>query len=75
MPEGGAEAIAAKILERFNDKVKVKGIDVNITVSVGIAYYGSGGESFNEVYASARKALTKAAESGVNKYEVYLDSN
>jgi len=67
-----AEEIAQRILRKFEKPIKVDGSAVNISLSVGIAYHGSSGEEFDEVYGSAITALRKAAEKGVNKFEVHL---
>jgi hypothetical protein len=38
---------------------------------VGIAFSGSEGRRFDEVYDSAVKVLKYASKQGANKYEVY----
>jgi len=68
---GPVQTIVQKILERFERPFDLDGTWVNVTVSVGTASRGSGGESFDEVYCSAVKAARDSSLEGTNKFSVY----
>jgi len=70
--DGSARLIAQRVLEKFNKSFDIEGTLVNVTISVGAAYRGTGGESFDDVYGAAVKAMNNAAAEGANKFSEYI---
>lgn len=62
---------AERVCKEMNRTYSAHGASVNISVSVGIAVYPSGGRDYEELYRNADKALYKAKGSGKNKYSLY----
>ncbi len=61
--------------EKLNSKIKTTitedGSSVDISCSIGIAYYGRDGEDYDTLYKAADEALYEAKESGKNCYRVH----
>lgn len=58
--------LVRKMMERLWDHVAIRD-DRHITVSVGISHYPKDGHNFDELYAKADLALTKAKDEGGNR--------
>jgi len=50
-----------------NDAFKIKDLEINVTISLGVAFLTAAGESLSEVISNADKALYKAKQTGRNK--------
>lgn len=60
--------IAEEIIETFKDPFTVKGKEISITTSIGIAAYPDNGKSITELIRSADISLYRAKEIGKNRY-------
>lgn len=61
-----AEVKAKKLLKSLSRKLSVKGIDIILTCSAGIAVYPSDGETAEQLITNANSAMHKAKENGKN---------
>ena len=68
-------AITEERAESLNGKIKRSiegdGISVDISCSIGIAYFGKDGEDYDTLYKAADDALYVAKEAGKNCYRVH----
>ena len=68
MPDASGENIAQKILKALNRPFLIKNQQtIQISASIGIAYYPEHGSTFSELVAHADAALINAKSSGKNK--------
>jgi len=66
-----AELVAKKILERIGSVIYVKGYQLEVSISIGIAFYPSDGEGALELMKKADMAMYVAKEAGRNQYHFY----
>ncbi len=70
-----AERIAKRII-RFNKKpIKINGLSISISLSVGIALYPEDGQDIDEVLKKADKALYSVKKQGGNDYAFYTNGS
>lgn len=65
--------IASKIMEYFLDPVSVGGLDLSISLSIGIAVSPDDGSDFEQVLRKADIAMYHAKEEGKNTYRFYSE--
>jgi EAL domain-containing protein (putative c-di-GMP-specific phosphodiesterase class I) len=65
------EKLAAWILTDFNEAFEIKSNLINITASIGIAFYSENGMTMEELLKNARVAMRKAKEEGKNRISHY----
>jgi len=66
-----AEHVARRVLEAFQQPVKIAGIDVHASSSVGIAFYPADGGSIELVMAQAEAAMNVAKQRGRSRFECF----
>ncbi len=66
-----AEKVAQKILDRINGLLDVKGHQLEVSASIGIALYPSDGDTVVELMKKADMAMYMAKEAGGNCYRFY----
>lgn len=69
-----ASAIASRLLQRAGEGYQLAGIDLNITVSIGVALYPSNGDSFERLLKQASLAVKSAKDAGQNMIR-FFDSD
>lgn len=69
-----AELAAARILKMLSLPIRVDGIEINQTVSIGIAFYPEHGESSSILIQRASTALRHAKVQGRNNSQLYTSS-
>lgn len=63
---------AKRIIDGFQERVQIMGLNCNVTCSIGISiYYGNGEAKFENLYENADKALYLVKNSGKNQYKFY----
>lgn len=62
---------AQMLCEDFSRTYTVQNTGCKVSVSVGVAFYGTHGRSFAELYKNADKALYEAKNQGKNNYVIY----
>ncbi|MDF2880323.1 MAG: diguanylate cyclase protein [Clostridiaceae bacterium] len=62
---------AQKILNIFKQPINIKGKEISISASIGIAIYPKDGYSFNELLKNSDIAMYYAKESGKKRYKFY----
>ncbi|MBO6112138.1 MAG: diguanylate cyclase [Lachnospiraceae bacterium] len=68
---GITEERAGRLNSRIKRTITENGVSVNISCSIGIAYYGRDGEDYDSLYKAADDALYVAKEAGKDCYRVY----
>lgn len=71
MPKQGAQQKAKSFLKVMSKPVAFKDVECMVHISVGIALCPQSGDSYDELYEKADKALYNAKESGRNQFAVY----
>lgn len=61
------------IVERIRSNVKMIKFDKEITLSIGVSFYGDGAKTVNELYRKADEALYMVKENGKNGWLKYED--
>ncbi len=69
--EDSADLIAKHILEAFHDPIEIEDHKIQITVSIGIAFYPLHANSLKTLLAHADTALLQAKQHGRNRFELY----
>lgn len=69
--EGGAEVLASKILEVLRRPVQVMGRTIQVTGSVGAAFYPTDGDDEQSLMKHADIAMYEAKEAGKNDFRFY----
>lgn len=64
--------IAAKIINRCFQRFMIRGHELYISVSIGIAVYPNNGENIDSLLKHADKAMYSAKKNGGNRYQVYV---
>ena len=67
----GALEVARKIVDAFTDSFPVDGNSLNITTSIGIAFYPDDGGDTDTILKNADRAMYVAKVAGRNRYSVY----
>lgn len=65
------EERAGALNEKIKRTISEDGMSVDISCSIGIAYYGRDGEDYDTLYKAADDALYEAKEAGKNCYRVH----
>jgi len=65
------EERAGALNEKIKRTITEDGMSVDISCSIGIAYYGRDGEDYDTLYKAADDALYEAKEAGKNCYRVH----
>jgi diguanylate cyclase (GGDEF)-like protein len=63
-------AVSLKILQTVARPINISGHDVNITASIGVAFYPQDGEDAETLLQNANHALCRAKEAGRNMYQL-----
>jgi diguanylate cyclase (GGDEF)-like protein/PAS domain S-box-containing protein len=63
--------VIKKIMENVSLPLKIRGEEIVLTASLGVAVYPYDGESPNDLMKSADMALSKARQQGRNNYQFY----
>ncbi|MCG8428857.1 MAG: EAL domain-containing protein [Chromatiales bacterium] len=66
-----AEKVAQKILKIISKPIKLDGVDLAISTSIGISVYPDDGDDSEALIKHADTAMYKAKEKGRNQYAVY----
>lgn len=73
--EAGAasvEAMAERIVSKYDEPVKLDKYKVNLDVTAGIAFYGTGGGDFEKVCLSAETAMNEETQIKNGKISIYI---
>lgn len=65
------EHIAKKLINAIQQPIRIRHLDLKITVSIGISLFPDHGTDFNQLIKNADLALYMAKEAGRNAYRVY----
>lgn len=66
-----AAAVARKLIDRFNEPLRLNDLEVTVTVSVGISVCPSDGRDLDELLRKADTALHWTKECGRNSFQFY----
>jgi diguanylate cyclase (GGDEF)-like protein len=69
-----AVAVAERLIERLSERFVVFDQPVSVSASVGIAQWGVHGESFEELFRAADRALYDAKKAGKSRWRVCADA-
>ncbi len=69
-----AELVAQKIIQGLGTVIDVKGYELNISASIGIAFYPMDGNSAVELMKKADRAMYLAKEAGGNCYRIFSNA-
>lgn len=65
------EHIAKKLINAIQQPIRIRHLDLKITMSIGISLFPDHGTDFNQLIKNADLALYMAKEAGRNTYKVY----
>lgn len=68
---GGAAHVAEKLLENIAQPCQIDGLELSVTLSIGIAMYPSDGEDFEALSKCADAAMYRAKHDGRNTYRFF----
>ena len=74
LPDTGAEGaahVAGKLLEAVGQPFQIKGFELSVTLSIGIALYPGDGEDFESLSKCADAAMYRAKHDGRNTYRYF----
>lgn len=66
-----AEKVATKLLEVMREPFKIDGITINLSTSIGIAFYPEQANNSKELLRKADYAMYEAKASGKNTYRIF----
>ena len=66
-----AAAVAARILAALHGGLRIQGLDVSVTLSLGIALYPADGDDFEALLQKADIAMYQAKEAGRNAFRFF----
>lgn len=69
-----AAKVAQRIIDLFKEPFKIKGHEVFVTTSIGIAVYPHDGEDVDTLLKNADAAMYYAKDQGRNNYQFYKES-
>ncbi|WP_102348956.1 sensor domain-containing protein [Bacillus sp. Marseille-P3661] len=67
----GAEQIAQKIIQSFNEPYIIDNLELYMTVSIGISIFPESGQDLNSLIKSANLAMYLIKENGKNNFQLY----
>jgi len=67
----GMARVAQNILDKINKPMDIRGVKINISASIGIAYYEGSGITMEELLKSADTAMYSAKSQGRNNYQFF----
>jgi len=70
----GMANVAQKILNKVDEPIDIQGTKLNVSVSIGIAYYEGGTMTMEELLKSADTAMYSAKIQGRNNYQFFSAS-
>jgi diguanylate cyclase (GGDEF)-like protein/PAS domain S-box-containing protein len=68
---GEAAGLADRLLFEFQKPVSLNGLELQISLSLGIAVFPDDGENFEELLKHADTAMYEAKRNGRNRYEIF----
>lgn len=69
--DAAAERQAERLLQAFSEPITSDGMELRVSISIGIARFPHDGMSFRELFTHADSALYRAKERGKNAYCIY----
>lgn len=69
--KASAEMKAQEICDHVNDSFNKNSVSYKISASVGVAYYGTDGKTYEQLYSFSDTALYMAKDNGRNQITVY----
>lgn len=69
-----AHTKAKELCDKIKDNLAKDGLRINLSISIGIAFYGEHGRSYDELYKHSDIALYVSKEGGRNIYTVYNEN-
>lgn len=68
-----ASIIAQKILEAIKQKYVLNGHEIHISISIGVAFFPTGGDGRETLFKKADIAMYMAKHAGKDRYQIYED--
>ena len=73
--EHDAEKVAEQIINALNKTIMINGHPVNVTMSIGIAYFPTDGIDYANLIKHADQAMYQAKAKGKNQFQIYRHDN